>query len=364
MKGGAEAVCMNTLQALQDDHELELLTLTRPDIDELNEYYRTNVDWPTVNVANNGGRVVNEQLGNTLNTLQAALLNRHIRSYQSEFDLLLSTRNEFAVDIPSVQYVHSPQFHPDDPGLHGTDSPSLVRMLYRRGCRSLAGVSENRMGSVRMLANSKWTAAIVQEQYNTSPEVIYPPVDTEISPETDWADREDGFLAIGRVGPSKNLLTNIEVIDRVQERGHDIHIHIIGPSSDDDYARTVRREAEERAYVAYEGEVSRSELHQFIANHRYGLHGRPYEHFGMVIAEMTAGGMITFAPDTGGQCEILGENEELLYGTLEEAVEKIGLVLTDHDRQDRLQRALHGTENRFSRESFRSNLRTIVQDEL
>ncbi|WP_222915013.1 hypothetical protein [Natrinema sp. SYSU A 869] len=41
-KGGGEAVNMNVLEALQDDHDVTLLTLTDPDLDELNAYFNTD----------------------------------------------------------------------------------------------------------------------------------------------------------------------------------------------------------------------------------------------------------------------------------------------------------------------------------
>jgi hypothetical protein len=43
IKGGAEAVCMNAIEALQEDHSVTLVTTIKPDIDELNEYYQTTV---------------------------------------------------------------------------------------------------------------------------------------------------------------------------------------------------------------------------------------------------------------------------------------------------------------------------------
>lgn len=43
-KGGGEAVAMNTIEALQTDHDVTLLTLTDPDLSALNDYFNTAVD--------------------------------------------------------------------------------------------------------------------------------------------------------------------------------------------------------------------------------------------------------------------------------------------------------------------------------
>ena len=50
-KGGGEAVSMNVLEALQDEHDVTLLTLTEPDLDELNAYFNTAVESVTVRQA-------------------------------------------------------------------------------------------------------------------------------------------------------------------------------------------------------------------------------------------------------------------------------------------------------------------------
>lgn len=42
-RGGAEAVCVNVLEALQDHHDVTLFTLVDPDWPALNEFYNADV---------------------------------------------------------------------------------------------------------------------------------------------------------------------------------------------------------------------------------------------------------------------------------------------------------------------------------
>ena len=49
------------------------------------------------------------------------------------------------------------------------------------------------------------------------------------------------------------------------------------------------------------------------------------EHFGMVVAEMIKAACIVFVPKGGGQVEIVGEDERMIYDDMIEASEKITL---------------------------------------
>lgn len=357
-KGGAESVCMHVLEALQAAHEVTLFTLVRPDFDALNRYFRTDVRPPEVRLAGRSGPALNRRAGHRFATLQAATLGRYVRERTSAFDLVFSTKNEFAFDVPSIQYVHSPQFAPADPGI---DRANPVQRAYDRLCRRLVGLDESALRLATLLANSDWTAGVIEEAHGVRAETVYPPVDVAKFPERAWADRESGFLTIGRLGPSKRLLRNIDVVAALRARGHDVHLHIVGPTTDGAYAERIEREAARREFVSVEGALAHDELVELVATHRYGLHGRPYEHFGIAVAEMVAGGAIPFAPDSGGQREILREDDRLLYDSYDDAVEKIDTVLADETRQREIRRDLEHAVESFGRERFTAEIRAVVE---
>ncbi|NEU56570.1 glycosyltransferase [Halorussus sp. MSC15.2] len=178
-----------------------------------------------------------------------------------------------------------------------------------------------------------------------------------------WSEREPGFVTIGRLARYKNVLDNVEIIDRVRERGHDVHLHLVGPGYDDEYAREVKRAASERDYVSVEGECSREELVEIVCRHRYGLHGKRHEHFGMAVAELVAGGTVPFVPDNGGQREIVG-SDRLTYDTVPEAVERIDRVLSNPDTANDLRRDAAEIEREYGRDRFQREIRAVVADAL
>ncbi|MDS0474560.1 glycosyltransferase [Natrinema sp. 1APR25-10V2] len=148
-------------------------------------------------------------------------------------------------------------------------------------------------------------ANVVQDVYDVHPEVVHPPVDTEGFDPRPWDEREDGFVTVGRLARYKNVAETIRIVDGVRERGHDVHHHVVGPSYDPEYRRELEAMADARDYVTLEGELPREELVDLLCTHRYGLHGKRNEHFGMAVAKFVAAGAIPVIPDNGGQRDIV-----------------------------------------------------------
>ncbi|WP_227375270.1 glycosyltransferase family 4 protein [Haladaptatus halobius] len=361
MKGGAEDVCMQVIEALQVSHNVTLFTLIPPNIAELNHYFDTNVRDLSVSLPPYPIIEFSQWVGNRAVKFQAGLLAQFAKRNRNDFDLMISTKNELALDTDSVEYIHHPQYAVDDPGL--TDG-SLRRRAYDTLCRRLANVNQTKLMSNMLLANSDWTANAFYEAYGIRPNTVYPPVHTARFTPLPWEEREPGFLTIGRIGPSKRILKNIDIITQLRERGHNVHLHIIGPTTDGEYCERVKRRSTKLDFIHFEGAVEYEILTDLITKHRYGLHGRPYEHFGIVVAEMAAGGMIPFAPDSGGQREILNENADLLYASPADAINKIDAVLGDSVRIMKLRDELSSTSQRFNRDRFKNEIRDIITDRI
>jgi glycosyltransferase involved in cell wall biosynthesis len=375
--GGEEVICMHVLEALQDDHDLTLFSLTPPNLADLDEFADTDVatdDPPVVSLtatrqlpaaASFANRLSGGRLG-----LQRPLLvgafNRLVNRREDEFDYVISTSNEMRFDTPSMQYIHFPRYNlsrlDEEIGIHGP-----VSTLYDRACAAIAGVDEHTLSDVTLLANSRWTAGVVESVYGTGPEVVYPPLNTDaFDRHVPWAERESGFVSIGRLTPAKNVLTNVDIVRRLHERGHDVHLHLVGPTATDheDYRRKLERTAAEHDFVHLDGRLDREAMIDLIGSHRYGLHGKKYEHFGIAVAELVAGGTIPFIRNASGQREVVGEQEAVMYDTADEAVTKIERVLENPDRQRRIRRRLPEVEERFGRERFKNTIRELVEADL
>ena len=367
-KGGGEAVAMNVMEALQADHDLTLLTATEPDLPALNDYFNTGVDASSLSVRLAGtlAPALHARYGVGYYVLQNALLARYARRHADEFDLLVSTINELGLPPGSIEYVHFPfDWSVSLPNRGDVFHPTLDGdSAYERVCRRVAGVDRSAIRENTVFANSEWTASAFDDAYGVRPEVLYPPVDTTEFVERRWTARENGFVVVGRVERSKRLTGIVEVIDGVRARGHDTHLHVIGPTYDEAYRSELDAMAADREYVHVEGELPRKELIEMICSHRYGIHGKAYEHFGMSVAELVAGGAIPFVPASGGQCAIVHDDERLTYRSIPDAVDKIDRVLGDRSLQRQLRFGRAEVERRFGRERFRDRVAAAAAEAL
>ena len=367
-KGGGEGVSMNAIEALQRDHDVTLVTLTDPDVSELNDYFRTDVDGDALTIVRPRATTavlegLEGQLSVQLYNLRNALLNRAVADRADTFDLVFGTDNELSVPGPLVQYVHTPRFARLVVSKRvGEDS--FVDHAYDRLSYHVGGYDAEQIASSRLLTNSDWMADVVQDAYDARPEVVHPPVDTGPFDGRPWSDREKGFVTVGRLARYKNVDDVIRIIDGVRDRGHNVHLHVVGPSYDEAYRAELDAMAEERPYVEIEGEVPRDELVERICTHRYGVHGKRHEHFGMAVAEMAAAGALPFVPANGGQRDIVDGRESLLYHTVEDAVETVDRVLSSPERQRDLRPDSDDIEERFGRNRFRTRVRAVVREEL
>lgn len=361
-KGGGEAVSLNVIEALQDEHDVTFFTISDPDIDELNSYYDTNVgDIETDGFGSIGSILedTSQQLDDTTNTsfgrLQCSIL-KFLIDRKSEYDLIVNTYNEYSFKNQAVQYIHYPN--------HTSDRSGAAYNAYKTVCNTIEGFSKSGVRKSTLLANSDWTGAVTKSIYGVTPRTVFPPIDVREFEPLPWADRDNGFVCVGRLSPGKNILRNIEIIDGARERGHDVHLHLIGPKSGTSYFNKIKRATDERSYVSLEGAVSRQKLVEMICSHKYGIHGKDNEHFGMAVAELAAGGTVPFAPNSGGQKNILNNRDELLYDSVTDAVNNIDKVLSDTSLQDELTTSKEEIERRFGRERFKNEIREIVNNNL
>lgn len=367
--GGAESVAVHIISALVPDHRVSLLTLSDVDLRaELDHYGVELADTVSVRttasgtIVRNAAELLERTVGRELWRVQSALFARAARRVTSEFDLVWSTHGEFVTETPSVQYVHYPWYGrtkiPEP-----IESHSTAGIAYERMCELLAGIDRENIASKRLLTNSAWTADVVRGVYGTTPEVLPPPVETDEFDPLPWDERENGFVCLGRFRRDKNVLRNVRIVESLRKRGHDVHLHVVGPIEDTDYRDEVRTAAEsDRIHI--EGRIPRDELVDLLCSHKYGIHGKEREHFGIAVAEMVAGGAIPFAPANGGPVDILNERSTLLYESEPDAVSKAATVIAEPRLQAELRGSLPDIGSEYDPESFRRRVREITASTL
>lgn len=355
-QGGADAVCLATCEAILRDHEVTLFTISKTDPSVLADRFDADVtdldvQTPPLNpwIARTFA-LLGPRIGAQL-AFRSVLVSRYFRAAASEFDLAVSTANEMALPEPSVQYVHDPQYHLSR--LDGTSQRRLNTLWSWIG-----SPNAETLRNATVLANSAYTADRVAKMYGVRPEVLHPPVDS-IPSGAPWEQREQGIVVVGRIAPDKQVLEAIEIVDRLRDRGTDIHLHIVGsaPPTYRSYGTTVETKAKNRAYVTVERNVSRDRLEALLGSHRYGLNLKRDEHFGMSVAEYVTAGMVPFAPDSGGQREILDDRADRLFDSIAGAVDRIETAIETETRPSL-------PRDRFGRDRFKNEMRAHVNTTL
>jgi glycosyltransferase involved in cell wall biosynthesis len=362
--GGGNGVAAWMLEALKGDHRLSLLSWRAPDLSAVNRFFGTSLrssDFRLM-VPPHHARAAARCSPTPLSLLKSNYLSRLGRHLAREHDVILTANNESDLGGRGIQYVHFPSLLPVRPkvDLHWYHSRFAVA-VYRRYAQRLTGFRNERMRRNLTLVNSDWTGNLVRRLHGIEARTVRPPVPGSF-PALPWRDREDGFVCIGRLSPEKRIELIIEILLQVRAHGHPAHLHIVGTFDDRAYGRRIRRLVDaNRAWVFLETNLARDELARLAAQHRYGIHGMAEEHFGMAVAEMIRAGCIVFAPNGGGQVEIVG-NDRLLYNDATDAVMKVGAVLSDRDAQAELHADLATKARTLSAERFVVEIREIVRD--
>lgn len=367
--GGGEGVCVWILEALKADHHLSLLTWEPPDFAALDAFFGTSLASAGIEV-----RLAHPWLPRRLRRSTIARQLRHwvlqaAARRQRDVDLLVAADEESDLGGRGIQYIHFPRFQFLG-GRPARDASALRRFafaLYRGIIARITGFSVARMRRNVTVVNSDWTGAEVKRLHGLDTTTIYPPAVGPF-PRVEWADRVDGFVAIGRIVPEKRLELLIDIVRRVREAASsgagaapDIPLHIVGGASDPAYeARVTALVRAAGPWVHLHRHLPRAELVALLARHRYGLHGMAEEHFGMAVAEMVSAGMIPFVPRGGGQVEIV-RDDRILWASPDEAVEKIGAIRASAALQVILRAALAARVPALGPERFMREIRALVQ---
>jgi glycosyltransferase involved in cell wall biosynthesis len=340
-QSGTGAVCMNVLEALEDHHDVTLITVGRPDLDELNRYYGTSVTDVTVESTLLGHVVY--YFPRRLQRLRAALFNNLLGPrIGSGHDLVVTMYNELAIPQDCLNYVHDPSSLEIASGPDDRETTTYV-------------------------ANSAWTANQAMATLERRPRVINPPVRTTDIEPVPWEERADRIVSIGRVAPEKGVLRNIRIVRRLREGGHDVDYHVLGPFHSHlslpfsaTYAERVADAARTLEFVHLEGAVTRERLTELVATSKYGLHGMEGEHFGIGVAELVAGGTVPFVPRDGGARRIVGDCEDVLYDSSTEAIEAMDRLVGNDERAERIRRTFPDVATRYGRGRFHREFRDLV----
>uniref|UniRef100_A0A7C2PKC5 Glycosyltransferase n=1 Tax=candidate division WOR-3 bacterium TaxID=2052148 RepID=A0A7C2PKC5_UNCW3 len=371
--GGTESVCSWVLQALQEEYKVTLLTLDeKVNFERLNKFYGTSIDPEKVEILRLRAPILLSDNMSRFAVLRQHYVMRLCKKLNDNFDIFFSTYNEMDFGKPGIQYVHFPFFVGYELSKLKEETysrvwyhkPNIVRSIYEIIGRKISNFDiENALRNLT-LVNSLWTAQIFESAYKVKPEVLYPPVFVSSYQierySLSYEKRENGFVAIGRIEPTKRFMEIIEIVKKVRESGFDVHLHIVGkPGEQKYYKKIVELSRLHSDWLFIETDMDREQLLKLLGYHKYGIHGKINEHFGIAIAEMVKLGILPFVHNSGGQVEIIDANE-LKYEDINEAVRKILNVLRNPLLERELRSKINNRAENFSETAFMEKVKEIV----
>lgn len=371
IRGGSEARAMWAIEALKADFNVSLITGGAVDLDMLNQFYGTQVNKEEIAIRQAPISGFLHRL-KSADALRGALYQRFCRRVAHDFDILISTYNFCYFGVPAIQCIADfswdedirTSFDPSPQGARGLfHRVALLRKCYLGLAKFVARTSDRNLfsGEDLILSNSQWSAQIIKEKHGTDIGVLYPPVFDQF-PKVPLETKEMGFVCIGRISPEKRIEQIVGILKEVRERGHDIHLHVIGGTDETTYGKSVENLCKAQGnWVTMEGRRFGEEKAMLLSQHRFGIQARQSEPFGISVAEMVKAGCITFVPKEGGQAEIVS-HKSLMYDSVEDAVEKIDTVLRKPQLQIELRQHLEKQGAKFSTNAFMDGLRAAVEN--
>ncbi|MGO8736977.1 MAG: glycosyltransferase family 4 protein [Terriglobia bacterium] len=368
--GGSETGALWTIEALKNDYDVWLVTRCRVDLKKLNAYYFTNLKPGefTIHELRPLPRLFRRPM---FERLRRALFVRQCRRLASKLDVVTFHYNPCDLGVPLIQFVADFSFAsglqqnlepPVNTRQHWPYGDTIARRVYRRICRTLAPEDPDNWKQNITVANSQWTAGLLKTKFGLVPRrVQFPPVPGTF-PQVPWAERENGFVCIGRVAPEKRMDDVISILHRVRHQGLDLHLHILGGLDGSLSAMKLQAlAAQHPGWVFLEGRVGGQAKRKLMARHKFGISGCANEAFGIAAAELVKAGCIMFVPNSGGQTEIV-DHPVLTFNTHEDAVKKIVSVLENPSLQTTLCEHLRGRWHLFDTGSFQNTVRSLVAE--
>lgn len=365
--GGSEACAVWIIEALKKQYDVTLITVQPIAVSELNSFYNTSLKPDEISVD-----VVPLpflwRMFNRFAALRGYRLSRYSKSISSNFDLMFSAYGFMNFGKRGIQYILDPNFNEQllkmlNPSPRKWESwfykDTFIRKFYLKlGDRS-AGFSIEDTKENITLVDSDWTGAFVRDIFGLETTTVYPPVLAQY-PYIPWEEREDGFVCMGRIVPEKQIERTIEIIRKLRSVFPRIHLHILGKIGNRAYGNYLKcLVSKNKQWLFYDGDVSWGQKTELLSKHKYGIHGKENEPFGIVIAEMVSAGCLVWVPNSGGQIEIV--NHQLLtYANAAEAVIKIRSVIQDPKLREIIKGHLKKQSKLFSVGKYQSDIRRVV----
>jgi glycosyltransferase involved in cell wall biosynthesis len=357
--GGSEARPLWLAEALKRKYQVDLITLGKINLENLNKAYGTNIQSDEINIISLS---IPAPLRHRFDALRGYRLHRFCRKHSNEYAAMISTYNVMDFGKPGIQFIADFSFDNSIRDLFYRHTyrakaafykKSLIRSIYMKFSFLLSGISRKGWMNNLTISNSKWSQAILKKNYGLDSIVIYPPLPDDI-PESAWDKKKDDFVVMGRISPEKQVDRVISILKRIRNQGFHIRLHICGRIDDWHYGNHIKELVlENKDWITWHGLLVGKRKDDILSSCKYGMSACQYEAFGIATAEMIKSGAIVWVPNSGGQMEIVS-HPMLIYHDDHDAVQKIIQIISNEKAQSDIRHHLKNQKILFSKDIFLS----------
>ena len=289
--------------------------------------------------------------------------------------------------IPVIPYVHYPAMSTDmiqrirvqrpaynnSTRVTGSATVSRLKLVYYQ----VLYIAYSLMGRfVRVaICNSSWTRDHIAALWSCRNVVVFPPCNiqrfVQLSIDKPTANYA---VSLGQFRPEKDHELQIDAFALFYHSHTSLNakLLLIGScrgAEDEARVATLRQRAQAKGIseaVEFHLNVSFARLLELLAGAKVGLHTMWNEHFGICVVELMAAGLVTIAHRSGGpKSDIIEEGKTgYLAETTEEYAQCLSRAFTEFLELGELRKAARRASLRYSDESFRENLITVLRAEI
>jgi glycosyltransferase involved in cell wall biosynthesis len=243
--------------------------------------------------------------------------------------------------------------------------------LFLHGLLSLGSRYDVLMGkTTRVYANSLFTAYLTENALGVRPGVLYPPIDVELIRKYAVSNREPVISMLARFSSSKGQDFVIRAFSRALSIcGDEEDLELVLMGAADDLASLsyvkhlmkLSRELGISRRVRFMVNPSIDTVYRVLGRSTAFIHVRPYEPFGIVVAEAMAAGAIPIVHKSGGPWIDIVKMGRYGLGFSNEEEAALGMCRAMEIAKE-LRDAVMERAREFSYEAFRNRVDAIVRE--
>ncbi len=364
--GGAEKLCIETIQALQAaGHSVDLVSTGKTDHGMIRKLFATDfstekelVSWPPL-------------------TLPSTIYSRYLHwitrdaffvpHLKKNYDLTITTKPLLPLAFTDIIYMHFLNF----PG-----SLEIFYKKYQKGYSRLYALPHDFLTKIsidlfnlleskpNIVTNSVFSKSVIKCFLNVDPLVVHPPVDVEDYINlSQLKNRENIVLTISRIDEDKGL----EIVPQIASQLKDTRFVILGTVSSQRYFQRLLgmiKQLNVEETVKLIPNASHEVKRILLSKCKVFLHPMRYEHFGISPVEAMSAGLALVVNKSGGPWTDILDRKQGVYGYSYEGFHSClscvdQLIHDDKLRTSLTERSVERSK-RFSRAVYKERMTTIV----